>query len=203
MIQRLIAVVLVHPAPLCRPPCSPQEHEAALSPFCRQRRQRGLDARHLRARGRGARQVCLGTDPRAAPGSRERSSTRRSPTPSSDREEAEARLKEYTEKLQAARAEAAAMHHESPRDAERLREELRQKAQAEADTHRPNARTPDSAGNRARPAADPPRGRRPVGDDRVEADPAEPVEGRQRAPDRRRAQAGGDEETLEVLIAKC
>jgi F-type H+-transporting ATPase subunit b len=50
-----------------------------------------------------------------------------------DRQEADARLREYTEKLQAARAEAASIVEESRRDAERLRGELRQKAQAEAE----------------------------------------------------------------------
>ena len=51
-----------------------------------------------------------------------------------DRLEAEARLKEYTDKLQAARGEAAAMVQDARRDAERLRAELREKARAEADT---------------------------------------------------------------------
>jgi F-type H+-transporting ATPase subunit b len=51
-----------------------------------------------------------------------------------DRLEAEARLKEYTDKLQAAHGEAAAMLQDARRDAERLRAELREKARAEADT---------------------------------------------------------------------
>ena len=51
-----------------------------------------------------------------------------------DRGEAELRLKEYTDKLQAARVEAAAMLQDARRDAERLREELREKARAEAET---------------------------------------------------------------------
>jgi F-type H+-transporting ATPase subunit b len=51
-----------------------------------------------------------------------------------DREEAEARLKEYTDKLQSARGEAAAMLQDARRDAERLREEMRQKAKAESET---------------------------------------------------------------------
>jgi F-type H+-transporting ATPase subunit b len=50
-----------------------------------------------------------------------------------DRDEAEARLKEYTEKLQAARNEAAAMIETARRDAGRLRDELKQKAQADAE----------------------------------------------------------------------
>jgi F-type H+-transporting ATPase subunit b len=50
-----------------------------------------------------------------------------------DREDAEARLKEYTAKLQAARAEAAAMIDEARRDAQRLGEEMKQKARGEAD----------------------------------------------------------------------
>ena len=56
-----------------------------------------------------------------------------------DRDEAEARLKEYTAKLQSAHAEAAALIEEARRDAERLREEIRQKARAEADRAVANA----------------------------------------------------------------
>lgn len=51
-----------------------------------------------------------------------------------DREDAESRLKEYTDKLEAARAETAAMLQQARQDAERLREDLKQKARAEADT---------------------------------------------------------------------
>ena len=51
-----------------------------------------------------------------------------------DREDAEVRLKEYTDKLEAARAETAAMLQQARQDAERLREDLKQKARAEADT---------------------------------------------------------------------
>ena len=50
-----------------------------------------------------------------------------------DRDEAEARLKEYAAKLQSAQAEAAAIVEEARRDAERLREEIRQRAKSEAD----------------------------------------------------------------------
>ena len=56
-----------------------------------------------------------------------------------DREEAEARLKEYAAKVQSARAESAAMMEEARRDAERLREELKQRARTEADTLIQNA----------------------------------------------------------------
>jgi F-type H+-transporting ATPase subunit b len=56
-----------------------------------------------------------------------------------DREEAEGRLKEYVAKLHGARAEAAAIIEETRRDAERLREELRQKARTEAETMIANA----------------------------------------------------------------
>ena len=56
-----------------------------------------------------------------------------------DREEAEARLKEYEDKLKAARGEAIALMDEARRDSERLREDLRQKARAEADTIVKNA----------------------------------------------------------------
>ena len=56
-----------------------------------------------------------------------------------DREEAEARLKEYTAQLQAARTEAATIVADARRDAEKLREELRGKAKAEAETLIKNA----------------------------------------------------------------
>jgi F-type H+-transporting ATPase subunit b len=56
-----------------------------------------------------------------------------------DREEAEARLKEYAAKIQGARNEAAAIVEEARRDAERLREELHQRARSEADTMIQNA----------------------------------------------------------------
>src|ERR1700720_2051132 len=45
-----------------------------------------------------------------------------------DRDEAEARLKEYSAKLQRAQAEAATIIDQARRDTERLREELKQKA---------------------------------------------------------------------------
>jgi F-type H+-transporting ATPase subunit b len=48
-------------------------------------------------------------------------------------EEAEARLKDYTSKLQSARVEAAAMIEDARRDATRLSEEARAKAKADAD----------------------------------------------------------------------
>jgi F-type H+-transporting ATPase subunit b len=50
-----------------------------------------------------------------------------------DREEAEARAKEYAVRLQSAHAEAAALLEEARRDSARLREELRQKAKSEAE----------------------------------------------------------------------
>jgi F-type H+-transporting ATPase subunit b len=50
-----------------------------------------------------------------------------------DREEAEARLKEYSVKLQQAQSEAVTIIEEARRDAERFRQELRQKARAEAE----------------------------------------------------------------------
>jgi F-type H+-transporting ATPase subunit b len=50
-----------------------------------------------------------------------------------DRDEAEARLKEYAAKLQSAHAEAATLVEEARRDGERLREEIRQRARSEAD----------------------------------------------------------------------
>jgi len=56
-----------------------------------------------------------------------------------DREEAEARLKEYAAKLQSAQAEAVAIIEDARRDAERLREELRQRAKTEAETILKNA----------------------------------------------------------------
>jgi F-type H+-transporting ATPase subunit b len=56
-----------------------------------------------------------------------------------DRDEAEARLKDYAAKLQSAQAEAVAIIEDARRDAERLREELRQRAKSEADTMIRNA----------------------------------------------------------------
>ena len=56
-----------------------------------------------------------------------------------DRDETKARLKEYTIQTQNARAEAASLVEEARRDSERLREELRSKAKAEADTILKNA----------------------------------------------------------------
>jgi F-type H+-transporting ATPase subunit b len=56
-----------------------------------------------------------------------------------DRDEAEARLKEYAAKLQSAHAEAAAIIEEASRDAERLRQDFRQRAKADADTAVRNA----------------------------------------------------------------
>ena len=50
-----------------------------------------------------------------------------------DRDEAEARLKEYVAKLQSARVEAAALVDQARSDAQRLRDELTQKARADAD----------------------------------------------------------------------
>jgi len=50
-----------------------------------------------------------------------------------DRDEAEARLREYGTKLQTAQAEAASIIDSARRDAERLREEMKQNARAEAD----------------------------------------------------------------------
>jgi len=56
-----------------------------------------------------------------------------------DRDEAEARLKEYAAKLQTAQREAVGIIEEARRDAERLREELRERAKSEADTLIKNA----------------------------------------------------------------
>jgi F-type H+-transporting ATPase subunit b len=56
-----------------------------------------------------------------------------------DRDEAEARLKEYAARLQSAQREAIGIVEEARRDAERLREELRERARAEADTMIKNA----------------------------------------------------------------
>jgi F-type H+-transporting ATPase subunit b len=50
-----------------------------------------------------------------------------------DRDAAEARLKDYAAKLQSAHAEAATILEDTRRDAERLREEVRQRARGEAD----------------------------------------------------------------------
>ena len=56
-----------------------------------------------------------------------------------DRDEAEARLKEYAARLQSAQAEAVGIIEEARRDAERLRQELRDRARSEADTMIKNA----------------------------------------------------------------
>ncbi len=56
-----------------------------------------------------------------------------------DRDEAEARLREYGTRLQRAQAEAVAIIDEARRDAERLRQELRDRARTEADTMIKNA----------------------------------------------------------------
>ena len=56
-----------------------------------------------------------------------------------DRDQAEASLKDYTARLQVAHAEAAALVEEARRDAEKLREEIRQRARTEADNTLANA----------------------------------------------------------------
>jgi F-type H+-transporting ATPase subunit b len=56
-----------------------------------------------------------------------------------DRDEAETRLKEYGARLQTAQAEAVSIIEEARRDAERLRQELRERARSEADTMIKNA----------------------------------------------------------------
>jgi F-type H+-transporting ATPase subunit b len=56
-----------------------------------------------------------------------------------DRDEAEARLKDYAAKLQGAQAEAMTIIEAARRDAGQLREDLRQRAKAEADTLVANA----------------------------------------------------------------
>jgi F-type H+-transporting ATPase subunit b len=56
-----------------------------------------------------------------------------------DRDEAEARLKEYAARLQSAQREAIGIVEEARRDAERLRDELRERARAEAETLIKNA----------------------------------------------------------------
>ena len=50
-----------------------------------------------------------------------------------DRDEADARLKEYIAKIQASKNEAAEIVEEARRDGERLREDLRSKARSEAE----------------------------------------------------------------------
>jgi len=56
-----------------------------------------------------------------------------------DRDEAEARLKEYAARLQSAQAEAVGIIEEARRESERLRQELRERARSEADTMIKNA----------------------------------------------------------------
>ena len=56
-----------------------------------------------------------------------------------NRDEAEARLKDYAAKLQSSQAEAVAIIERARQDAERLRDELRQRAHSEANTMIKNA----------------------------------------------------------------
>src|ERR1051326_4332452 len=56
-----------------------------------------------------------------------------------DRDEAEARLRDYAAKLQSAQAEAVAIIADARKGCERRREELRQRARSEADTMLKNA----------------------------------------------------------------
>ena len=56
-----------------------------------------------------------------------------------DRDDAEARLREYGTRLQSAQAEAVSIIEEARRDSERLRQELRERARSEADTMIKNA----------------------------------------------------------------
>jgi F-type H+-transporting ATPase subunit b len=56
-----------------------------------------------------------------------------------DRDEAEARLKDYAAKLQSAQVEAMSIIDQARRDAERVREELHQRAKTEADALVANA----------------------------------------------------------------
>jgi len=56
-----------------------------------------------------------------------------------DRDDAEARLKDYAAKLQSAQAEAFAIVERARQDSERLRDELRQRAHSEAETMIKNA----------------------------------------------------------------
>jgi F-type H+-transporting ATPase subunit b len=56
-----------------------------------------------------------------------------------DRDDAEARLREYGARLQSAQAEAVSIIDEARRDAERLRQELRERARSQADTMIKNA----------------------------------------------------------------
>jgi len=56
-----------------------------------------------------------------------------------DRDEAEARLRDYAAKLQSAQVEAVAIIEDARKDAERLRDELRTKARSEADAMLKNA----------------------------------------------------------------
>jgi len=56
-----------------------------------------------------------------------------------DRDEAEARLRDYSAKLQSAQAEAGRVIEEARRDAAQLREELRTRAKTEADSILKNA----------------------------------------------------------------
>ena len=82
-------------------------------------------------------------------------------------------------------------HHAEPRRRRAAaRGDCGRRREAEADGIVRNAERQIQLETGARAAADPPRSGRPVGDDRVEDHSAQPLEGRQRAADRRRAHAG-------------
>ncbi len=112
------------------------------------------------------------------------------------KEAAEASLKEYTEKLRAARAEADSIIAQSRTDAERLREEMRSEGKGRGRDNRAERRTPDSSRDRPSAPADPSRGRRSVSDDRVQTHPTQSLEGRQREADRGCASTSRDSPPL-------
>ena len=113
-------------APRSSPPRRSWRRKGAAQrrPVRRQRRQRPLDAGHLRPGGLRARQVRLEADPRRTPGARGVHPRRRSTQAKRDREEAEARLKEYADKLTRRAPEATAIVDEARRDAEAVKREL-------------------------------------------------------------------------------
>ena len=90
------------------------------------------------------------------------------------KQELERLQQESAQIIRQARVEAEAIIAQSRADAERLREEMKQKARAEADGIVKNAERQIQLETDAGAPADPPRGRRPVGDDRVEDHPAQP-----------------------------
>ena len=184
MTQRLFATALLMLAALLGRGAGARGRGRGPQPVCRQCRQRHLDARRFSSLvvavlGKFAWGPVL-----ALLQEREEFIHKSLADAKHDREEAEARLKEYAAKLQSARGEAAAIVDEARRDAERLREDLRAERADRSRHDRSERGATDSAGDPARAPADPARSRRPVGARSRRRSSSGTFEGRQRAADR-------------------